>query len=291
MLSKRSILAFALLFATFLQVHAALPPESYHLVMGNPSAAKEDATHSKNNFLMKKRYYALSYNNEKGIPNWVSWHLSHEYLGTAPRKPRFDTDSTLPHGFNAITHNDYTGSGFDRGHMCPHSDRAFDQEMSFATFIMTNILPQSHENNAGSWESLEQYGRYLADRQRKDLFIVSGPIGKGGVGKNGPAETIANGKVVVPKSVFKVILVTDRDDHQPDPRAWVDADSRLIAVIMPNDRTVPDDNWPQYRTTVEEVEKQTGYKFFSEITTDNFKEKKKHVDAERIIRIPKPVHH
>ena len=40
-------------------------------------------------------------------------------------------------------HRDYTGSGFDRGHMCPHSDRAANEEMSFATFVMSNIIPQA----------------------------------------------------------------------------------------------------------------------------------------------------
>src|SRR5262245_50861801 len=47
---------------------------------------------------------------------------------------------------HAITHDDYTNSGFDRGNMCPHSDRDKTIEMSFATFMMTNIVPQSNES-------------------------------------------------------------------------------------------------------------------------------------------------
>ncbi|HUY89068.1 MAG TPA: hypothetical protein VMV10_10065 [Pirellulales bacterium] len=51
-----------------------------HLLMGNPSAASDDGA-DKNNFLMQKKFFALSYNNDKGTPNWVSWHLTLDTLG------------------------------------------------------------------------------------------------------------------------------------------------------------------------------------------------------------------
>ena len=45
-----------------------------NLLMGNPSEARHD-TSDKDNYLMEKKYFTLSYNNSKGTPNWVSWHL------------------------------------------------------------------------------------------------------------------------------------------------------------------------------------------------------------------------
>ncbi len=261
-----------------------LPPASYHLAMGNPSDAKSDAG-DKDNYLMEKAYFALSYNNEKGTPNWVSWHLSRDYLGHAPRKQRFDPDTDLPTGFKRITHADYTGSGFDRGHMCPHGDRALNKTTSYATFVMTNIVPQSHESNAGAWEELEAYERYLA-RRGKDLFIVAGPIGKGGEGSKGTETTIAHGKVTVPEKLFKVILVVNRTDDT-DPAKWVDADARLIAVIMPNNTAVDEENWAQYRCTVEQVEKETGFKFFSNASQEIIGPLKKQTDKTRIPKLKK----
>jgi endonuclease G len=234
--------------------------QSIHLALGNPSDATTDGK-DKDNYLMVKPYFALSYNNAKGTPNWVSWHLSQGDLGKAPRKQRFDTDTELPDGFTRITHGDYTDTGFDRGHMCPHGDRALDETMSYATFVMTNIVPQAHQCNAGAWESLEVYERYLA-KKGKDLFIVAGPIGRGGTGTKGQETTVAHGKVTVPEKVFKVILVVDRT-KDADPAKWVNSDARLIAVIMPNDTSVDDDNWGQYRCSVEDVEKATGLKFFT----------------------------
>jgi endonuclease G len=259
-------------------------PKSIHLAMGNPTKAEADPD-KKDNYLMEKDYFALSYNNSKGSPNWVSWHLSAEYLGTAPRKPRFATDNDLPAGFTKITHNDYVGSGFDRGHMCPHSDRALNKTLSFATFVMTNIVPQAHENNAGAWEALEIYSRYLAKSKAKDLFIVSGPVGEGGEGKNGPANKIAGGKVVVPAKVWKVILVVNRDED-PDPVKWVDEDCRSIAVMMPNDTLVDEDNWGQYRCSVEKVESETGFTFFDKAPANIINPLKKRVDKAKLPKLP-----
>ena len=263
------------------------PPRGMHLIMGNPSNAKSSAA-DKNNFLMRKAYFALAYDNAKGTPKWVSWHLSPAYLGSAPRKRSFDTDISLPSGFNEITHKTYNGSGFQRGHMCPHSDRAANQEMSFATFVMTNIVPQSPACNEGSWESLEAYGRYLVRNKGKELFIVSGPIGKGGEGDNGPADTITAGKlsVTVPAKVFKVILVVDNPGDGSNPTTWANSHSRLIAVIMPNDMTVEWDNWPKYRRSVKQVEDETGYKFFTAAPGVTAAMKAK-VDDETIPKLPK----
>src|SRR5947209_5457556 len=71
---------------------------SVHLALGNPSGATDD-TNDADNFLMRKPYYALSFNNAKGTPNWVSWRLQHSDLGPAPRAPQFYPDPDLPRSF------------------------------------------------------------------------------------------------------------------------------------------------------------------------------------------------
>src|SRR3954447_10766212 len=84
---------------------AGPPADDYpHLKMGNPSGAKDDAK-DRDNFLMKKKFFALSYNDSKGTPNWVSWRVVKEDLGDAPRK-EFHPDLTLPAGFHRVMPND-----------------------------------------------------------------------------------------------------------------------------------------------------------------------------------------
>ncbi len=226
-----------------------------HLRWGNPSGATDNAG-NRDNYLMEKKYYALSYNDAKGTPNWVSWRLVREDVGDADRSGiTFLPDQGLPPGFKRITQKDYAGSGFDRGHMCPAADRSSDMDALKATFMTDNIVPQSHANNAGAWERLESYCRNLA-KQDKELYIVAGPNGQGGEGKKGRAAVIADGQVVVPATTWKVVLVLNRG-------GGVDADARLIAVNVPNTEKVGED-WSPFRVSVNAVENLTGCHFFDQ---------------------------
>src|SRR4051812_13630546 len=138
--SQPSAIPFILLIGviavmTWMKFHPADAPapntdqtaDSYpHLALGNPSGATADEANA-DNFLMGKPYFALSYNNSKGGPNWVSWRLQASDLGPAPRV-EFYPDAELPNRFKHVTPHDYTGSGFDRGHMCPRGDRTNTNE-------------------------------------------------------------------------------------------------------------------------------------------------------------------
>jgi endonuclease G, mitochondrial len=234
---------------------------SPHLKMGNPTQASSNPSH-KNDFLMVKPFYALSYNNVKGTPNWVSWRLSKEDLGTVDRFP-FKPDTSLPAGFKRVQPADYSNSGFDRGHMCPHSDRTKTAESSKATFLMTNMVPQSPENNQRAWNQLEIYLRDLVAKQNKVCYIIAGPAGVGGVGRNGPRDKTPGGTVVVPRVTWKVVMVLDQDVHSPE-QFTEDSHIRLFAAIVPNDKT-PGQEWDGFRTTVDAVEAVTGYTFFDKV--------------------------
>src|SRR5690349_9344962 len=115
---------------------------SEHLTMGNPSSAKADPADSEN-FLMVKPQYVLSYNKKKATPNWVSWHLSKEWLGNEDRSNNFRADDSLPNGWFRVTQKSFARSGFDRGHVCPSGDRTASHDDNSATFLMTNMMPQA----------------------------------------------------------------------------------------------------------------------------------------------------
>ena len=271
----------ALVFAAAALVcHTAIYAQSPDMLMGNPSNATPDASNA-DNFLMVKPYFALSYNNAKGTPNWVSWRLTDADIGSAPRVP-FYPDETLPSGFRMVTPADYTGSGFDRGHMCDHSDRSATPEASHATFVMTNMIPQSPYVNEKAWAQLEAYCRNLVERGHRHLYIISGPAGQGGEGKKGPKTQIGKRtQLIVPAQCWKVIVVLDGDPG--DDLQKVNANTRLIAVIMPNDMTVGEE-WAGYRVSVRAVEQLTGYTFFDRVPMAIIEPLKAGVDAERIPR-------
>jgi endonuclease G, mitochondrial len=237
--------------------------QNINLSMGNPSQATTNSSNSEN-YLIVRPQYALSYAKNKGIPNWVAWELNAGWLGDAHRVGKFAPDDELPAGWDRVKPSDYTGSGFDRGHMTNSEDRSRSPEDNIPTFLMTNIIPQAPDNNQGVWVQLENYSRQLA-RSGKELFIISGGHGQGGIGSKGLKATVGRGKVVVPAVTWKVILVLDKPNAGV---AGVDRNTRTIAVIIPNKQGVRDDPWRQYLTSVQEVEKLTGYQFFTNVPAE-----------------------
>ena len=248
---------------TFTVVAAGAPAPhapSVHLALGNPSNAVADVQQF-NNYLMEKPSFSLSYNRDKGTPNWVSWHLENDWTGGLPRTDTFRADPAVPADWYRVQSTDYFASGFDRGHMTPNADR--DNPASIPlnqeTFLMSNMVPQSPDNNQGAWANFENLLRTLLPAN--EIYVVAGPQGAGGIGDNGPATTIANGHVTVPAHTWKVVLVLPLGEND---LSRVNAATRTIAVLMPNLNGI-DSDWTQYITTVDEVEALTGYDFFANL--------------------------
>jgi endonuclease G len=238
-----------------------------HMVMGNPSGAVADES-MMNNYLMLKPQYALSYNNDKGIPNWTSWHLDSTWTtNVADRQGDFRADDTLPPGFKHVS-NDYEFGtyGFERGHMCPSADRTSSVADNSATFLMTNMVPQAPGNNGGPWASMEEYIRTQLSGTANELYIISGGAGVGGNSSTGHWNNIvdsAGNSVTVPHVTWKVVMLLP--NMTGDDVSRVSTATRTFAVIMPNDDGIEHDQWQKYLATVDQVEALSGYNFYSKV--------------------------
>jgi len=210
---------------------------------------------------MVKPQYALSHNNSKLTCNWVSWYLSSAWIGSAPRQDDFRGDNTLPSSWVWVGGTDYSGSGFDRGHMCPSADRTGSITDNSATFLMTNMVPQAPNNNRITWANLENYCRKLVDAGN-ELYIISGPWGQGGTGSAGYKTTISTKNITVPAYVWKIIVVLPVGSNDV---SRITTSTRVIAVWMPNTQTISSQPWGYYRTTVDYIESKTGYDFLSNV--------------------------
>jgi endonuclease G len=236
-----------------------LPTRDNNMALGNPTSATATPSDSAN-YLITRHQFALSYNNQKGIANWVSWHLSAAWKGTTPRCNCFTQDAMLPAGYYRATTSNYTGTGFDRGHLCPSDDRDGSDTDNAATFKMTNIAPQSPILNQQTWEDLEAYCRTLIT-QGKELYIVAGSYGAGGTGSlGGVTMSIAGSRITVPGYFWKVIVVLPQGTND---LCRVNTTTRVIAVAMPNVQTVNANPWSYYRTTVDAIETTTGLNLLS----------------------------
>ena len=251
-------------------------PDNDNLLLGNPSNAKPD-TKISNNYLESKKQYISSYNNSKKTPNWVSWHLNSDNIGNVQRKNDFRPDTSLPSSWYKVTPNDYKNSGFDKGHMCPSADRTSSAEDNSSTFLMSNMIPQAPKNNQIVWEKLESYTRALVSKGN-EVYIISGPYGRGGAGSKGYKTTIGKG-ITVPSSTWKIIVILKNGNN--DIRR-INSSTRVIAVSVPNNQDCSNKPWKSYRVSVDSIESSTGYDFLSNISSNIQNVLESHVDKELV---------
>jgi len=225
---------------------------SQQMQLGNPSGATADPTNH-NHYLIQRTVEALDYSDNLGEPNWASWDLTSSDVGTSGRSS-FHTDSTLPSGFYEVTSDDYTNAGYDRGHMCPSDDRTDNTNDNWLVFYMSNIVPQQDDLNTGPWEALETYCRTLASAGN-ELLITCGPSAFDG------SRIQPSGKASIPGYTWKIVVVVPGGSGSAISR--ITSTTRVVTVKMPNVAGIHSVNWTNYITSVNRIQADTGYTFFS----------------------------
>ena len=279
-----AVLNFGLLFAESVAEFDENHAENTPLYWGNPSDASDNLDSDdelklefvSQNYLMEKPQFTISYNNETLNPNWVAWHLSPADLGEADRSDSFRPDTELPQGWYAVRKNDYkfTYYGFDRGHLCPSADRTVTAQDNSMTFLMTNMVPQSPDNNRVVWVALEKFEREQV-LQGKEAYIFAGPFGRGGTGDKGYFEEIPislkDGRefaITVPSHTWKIILLLPEGENDFE-RIVSEGACEIIAVNVPNEKGCgKNGSWQQYLCSVDYIEEITGYDFFELLPDD-----------------------
>ncbi|MFB6456343.1 DNA/RNA non-specific endonuclease [Chitinophaga sp. Hz27] len=231
--------------------------DNTHLLLGNPTDAQKNLV-SIENYLMDQKYFVESYSKNRGIPVWVGWHLQAEDIGSQSRTDAFRPDPNVPNGWYQVNEKSYTNSSFDRGHNCPSGDRTSTLDANQTTFLMTNMIPQAPYLNQGPWEGLEDYVRNTLVSSGNEAYIVMGNYGQGGVNSAKVSmNTVDNGNVVVPKSVWKVVIIIPKGNND---LSRIDANTQVLAVDMPNDHTLYSTNaagkaaWKNYLVSVKTLE-------------------------------------
>ncbi|MDC5847945.1 DNA/RNA non-specific endonuclease [Vibrio europaeus] len=203
-----------------------------HLDVGLPSEQPDQ--------VLCRDGYAVGYNFQTKNADWVAYHITAESVNASfKRSNSFKEDSELP-DYARSTLADYSGSGYDRGHLAPSATMDFSQDSMKQSFLMSNMSPQLPGFNRVGWRILEEHVRDLAN-EYNELYVVTGPIYQGN------ESTIGN-NVIIPSAFYKVVL---------DP-----AFNEAIAFIVPH-RDVSSSELASFITTIDAVEQQTGLDFFS----------------------------
>lgn len=280
MLNKR-LAAFVLLTFLGLTAHANGIALLGIPLKQNPNLAGSIPKSRGSEIILSRSQYVISYNKDRHAPNWVAWELDDSEFGNSGRSNLFMPDQELKQYLtanfpsdHAVTTEDYSGSCFDRGHQTPSADRSTTVQDNEATFLMSNMIPQTPFLNRVVWEHLESYTRDLVKNQGKKVYVIAGPIYDQNYGHIG-----VNADIEVPSKNFKVIVILDANQNASD----ITKATPMISVIMPN---VQEDgtpisiksghcptfnptlhsistDWHDYVQPIGEIEKESGLDLFS----------------------------
>jgi endonuclease G len=192
--------------------------------------------------IIRHEGYTVSYNSDYKIANWVAYELTGEEADSkeVKRKDNFVPDPLVAENETA-TKEDYTQSGYDRGHLAPAGDMKWSHTAMQESFYLTNICPQDRGLNTGIWNSLEMQCRKWAS-QYGSLLVVTGPVMEDSLRRIGPH------RVGVPNAFYKVVCIPGEK-----PKG--------IGFLFEN-RTYTKTSIRSMVLSIDSVEKVTGIDFF-----------------------------
>ncbi len=145
--------------------------------------------------------FAVMYSGVSRTPLWSAEYLTRQRLEQAQqidREDSFHEESRLPKSARA-TLSDYSGSGYDRGHLAPNADMA-NRSQQYDSFSLANIAPQSPRNNRYIWRNIESATRYLTQKYGEVYTIT-------GVAFTDKKPKRLKSRVLVPSHFFKAVYI------------------------------------------------------------------------------------
>lgn len=188
--------------------------------------------------------YTLCYREEYEQAEWVAYCFTRdELVKNASRSNNFHADPSISTG--SATPEDYTKSGYDRGHLAPAADLSWSEQAMDDSFYMSNMSPQTPSFNRGIWKKLEEQVRLWVEKFGT-VYVVSGPV----LEKTAPEyKAIGKNQVSVPEYYYKALLARTEDGT-----------FTAIGFILPNEKRT--ESFYEFAVTIDEVEKRTNLDFF-----------------------------
>lgn len=209
--------------------------------------------------------YVLEHSSLLKVPLWVGEFVGRDQLeGEVKRKDRFRADPRLRG--RKSTPEDYSRTGFDRGHQSPAANQKADAALNDETFYMSNMAPQVPDLNRGIWADLEQHvrdwilagpegaaarcawvitGGMLHDPAEENIDEADGWIGSFALGEN---------QVIAPTHFYKIVIGKDENGV-----------IRCVAFVYGNMKYSRRSGFGDAIRSVDWIEKRTGLNFMPEL--------------------------
>lgn len=190
--------------------------------------------------------FRVGYSELRRQPLWVAYRA--EAAGTRPLGPRPEKFAVDPRVWREVSSRDYWHSGYDRGHLAPNYliGKLYGREAQRATFLMSNISPQSQRLNKLVWQRLEEAEADVVAPRAGELWVLAGPV------FSAAPRRLASG-IPIPDAFYRI---------------WLDVadagDPRVLAFIVPQE-VCGTEPLSQYLASVDEVERRTRLDFFHEL--------------------------
>jgi endonuclease G len=202
--------------------------------------------------ILKNEGFIVGYDEKRRNPAWVAYKVRSCISGKSlvcyiglKRPTRFMVDYRT---ITQVKAKEYNKSKYDRGHMAPnhaialHYGKSAQQE----TFLMSNVIPQRPSLNRGVWKEIEHAISDDYAERLEEVWVFVGPIYDPKI----PDKFLKRTGIEIPDRFYAVVL----DELKGRPRA--------MAFVVPQSVSVNVDP-SQFLVPVDEVEKQSGFDFFS----------------------------
>lgn len=196
--------------------------------------------------------YFVLHNDETRMPLYAAEYLLPENLGgTSKRVNGFKPDPDLPKDKRAELHDyeDDPNDQYDRGHMAPFENSRSNSAAALQTFYLSNMIPQNKFMNRGIWRVIERRANNFVRQNERGLYVYTGPVFNGTYGEMG--------RLPIPTMMFKVII--DKQTKQG------------VAYLVPNRNPQKGERPDDFKVTITEVERVTGYDFTPKLLDGSFK--------------------
>lgn len=194
--------------------------------------------------------FMVGYSDLRGNPLWVIYKLT-PIPDDARRYRRPERFSTDWRSLMRVDQDDYTDSGYDRGHLAPNYaiSRIYGKDAQLDSFLMTNITPQKPNLNQKLWQRLEEAEADLFAPQFGTVWVVTGPI----FGQK-TRRLRSSSRVEIPEAFYKIYIVPAHTSHG----------AQMLAFVIPQN-VRGNEPLERFITEVDRVEALTGLDFFYDL--------------------------
>ena len=197
--------------------------------------------HDDIDLILHKEGFSIGYSNKYRQAIWVCYVLFADNLKAkqAIRSNNFKPDKEVE---NPVKPQDYSQTGYDRGHLAPAADMTYSIKSMEASFLMSNISPQIPGCNRGIWRRIENQIREWAMTE-DILYIITGPVFD-----DKDNNKLGKTDLPIPVAFYKIVF-----DMTPP--------CKMIGFIVPNQTTKR--RVASFVVSVDEIEELIDVDFFT----------------------------